>query len=281
MKLQYLGTAAYEGIPAIFCDCDTCREARRLGGRNIRSRSQALINDELLIDFPADSLWHMNRYGLELYRIQSLLITHDHSDHLYPEDLAARGIGYGFLPEEPEKYPPLTVYQPAAAYRHTVDTAEKGAPGILNNRLACVEITPFVPFTTLGYTVTPLAANHSPASTPVIYAIERDGKRLLYAHDTGYFFKETWQALSAMEPFDLVSLDCTSILVKGVRNGHMNLETAYEVIERMKNEHLITEKTKIVLNHFSHNGGMNYDALQKTVEKDGILVSYDGMTLEF
>ena len=31
MKLQFLGTGAAEGAPAIFCKCDTCQELRRRG----------------------------------------------------------------------------------------------------------------------------------------------------------------------------------------------------------------------------------------------------------
>ena len=31
MKILYLGTGAAEGVPAVFCNCDTCREARRRG----------------------------------------------------------------------------------------------------------------------------------------------------------------------------------------------------------------------------------------------------------
>ncbi len=49
MKIKYLGTAAAEGIPAIFCECKICKKARELGGKNIRTRSQALINDDLFI----------------------------------------------------------------------------------------------------------------------------------------------------------------------------------------------------------------------------------------
>ena len=51
MKLRYLGTAAAEGIPGVFCDCKVCREARTKKGRFIRTRSQLLLEDELLIDF--------------------------------------------------------------------------------------------------------------------------------------------------------------------------------------------------------------------------------------
>ena len=34
MRLFFLGTAAAEGFPGIFCKCERCREARKLGGRN-------------------------------------------------------------------------------------------------------------------------------------------------------------------------------------------------------------------------------------------------------
>ena len=48
MKLKYLGTAAAEGIPAMFCECNNCKEARRRGGRDLRTRSQALIDGKVL-----------------------------------------------------------------------------------------------------------------------------------------------------------------------------------------------------------------------------------------
>ncbi len=38
MKLTYLGTAAAEGWPAVFCNCPCCRQARVLGGKDIRTR---------------------------------------------------------------------------------------------------------------------------------------------------------------------------------------------------------------------------------------------------
>jgi len=91
MKLKYLGTAAAEGFPAVFCNCDYCREARRLGGKNIRTRSQALVNDDLLLDFPADTYMHFLSNGIEGDKIKYLFITHSHADHLYCHDLNTRG----------------------------------------------------------------------------------------------------------------------------------------------------------------------------------------------
>ena len=55
MKIKFLGTAAAEGIPALFCDCAVCQNARKVGGKEIKTRSQAIVDDKILIDFPADA----------------------------------------------------------------------------------------------------------------------------------------------------------------------------------------------------------------------------------
>ena len=66
MKFKFLGTAAAEGVPGLFCNCEICEKTRILKGKNIRTRSQSLINDDLLIDFPADTYLHVLNYGLEI-----------------------------------------------------------------------------------------------------------------------------------------------------------------------------------------------------------------------
>ena len=55
MKLKYYGTGAAEGIPAMFCSCDICEKSRAAAGRNIRTRSQAMVDDRLLMDFGPDT----------------------------------------------------------------------------------------------------------------------------------------------------------------------------------------------------------------------------------
>ena len=51
MEIQYLGTAAAEGWPAIFCNCESCKKAATKRGKNIRTRSQAIIDKKILIDY--------------------------------------------------------------------------------------------------------------------------------------------------------------------------------------------------------------------------------------
>ena len=106
MKIQYLGTAAAEGIPAIFCDCENCQKSKAAGGKNIRTRSQALIDDCILIDFPADTYMHFLQYDIPLSKIRSCLITHSHMDHLYPVEMQMRKNGFANLNEQA----PLTFY---------------------------------------------------------------------------------------------------------------------------------------------------------------------------
>ena len=94
MKIRYLGTAACEGVPAAFCKCEVCERSRKAGGRNIRTRSQAVIDDTLLLDLNADTYIHSLFYGLDLPSIHTCLITHDHEDHLYQDELLNRQEGF-------------------------------------------------------------------------------------------------------------------------------------------------------------------------------------------
>ena len=78
MKIKYLGTAAGEGITALLCNCEICKKSRALGGKNLRARSQALIDDILLIDMPPETYSNFHRYNIDLLNIRYWLITHTH-----------------------------------------------------------------------------------------------------------------------------------------------------------------------------------------------------------
>ena len=102
MQFQYLGTAAAEGWPAVFCRCKYCLEAQRLGGKNIRTRSQAIVNDDLLLDLPPDTYMHKLMNNLDLSRVKYLFVTHFHMDHFYPQELTVRGSVYSLEMISPE-----------------------------------------------------------------------------------------------------------------------------------------------------------------------------------
>src|SRR5262249_52421492 len=88
MQLLLLGTAAAEGWPAPFCDCEPCQRVRRSGDpKDVRTRSGALIDDDLKIDFSPDTVVQMQRSRRSLRAVRTILFTHEHSDHLAVAEL--------------------------------------------------------------------------------------------------------------------------------------------------------------------------------------------------
>src|SRR5579862_5651554 len=87
MKIELLGTGSAEGWPGLFCSCEACRRARQLGGKNLRTRSSALIDDQIKIDLPPDTLHHVLTQGLDMTKIPYLLFTHGHDDHFAVREL--------------------------------------------------------------------------------------------------------------------------------------------------------------------------------------------------
>lgn len=276
MKFKFLGTAAAEGIPALFCQCAVCKEAREKGGRYIRTRSQAMIDDDFLIDFNADTYMHFLRYGIDGSKIRHCIVTHDHSDHFYPEDLEMRLPDYANLDSEST----LTVYgSDVIGKSMSKQLYEDRSFSRLNFvRLKLHETTQVGPCR-----VTPLTAIHRATSGPFIYLIEKENKTILYAHDTHFLDESVWNYLKECKPhLDLVSLDCTSANVPEMTYiGHMNLNDNVKVKNRLLEMGCADEKTIFVCNHFSHNGDdVSYDTFRELADKHGLLTSYDGMEIE-
>lgn len=274
MKITYYGTAAGEGWPGIFCQCELCRQARRLGGKNIRTRSQALVNDDLLLDLPPDTYLHSLYNGLELSRVRSLLMTHSHADHCHAEDLE--------LLREPFSHTyggQMQVYG-----NETVGEAVRRACGSLGGereRFQFHEAACNVPFGAGDYTVVPLRATHDKRERCLFYRIAQGDKAILYAHDTGAFTRENLDCL-AQQPgkLSLVSLDCTCQKDRD-GNNHMGLPDAVEQKERLLELGLADRHTIWVVNHFSHNGGWLHEELAAQAQRYGMIASYDGLSIEF
>lgn len=276
MKLQYLGTAAAEGWPALFCTCDACKRAREKGGRNIRTRSQAIIDGKLLIDFPADTYYHFITYNINMPAIASVLVTHSHEDHLYPMEFGNRRDGFSYLDEN--SAPSLTVY----GTRGVLDGMARIRPFVSEKRLKLKEIKRFETYEIEKYRVTPLAADHDRWSDPVIYIISDGEKTMLYANDTGRFKSETMDYIrESGVRFDYVSLDCTGGLYAQYESGHMATKACAKTKDELVKSGAADEKTVFCLNHFSHNGKAIYDEIVGPAGDMGFLVSYDGMEIEF
>jgi len=277
MKFQYLGTAAAEGFPAVFCNCEYCKVARKLKGKNIRTRSQSIIDDKLLIDLPADTYMHMLKFDLELDKVNTLLITHSHMDHLYSEELQNHAFCYAKnLREE---------VLDVVCSQDTFNRIKYSANRIHEEVLKTLNFKILKSYETIlvnGYKITALPARHMKDEECFIYLIEKDNKKMLYAHDTGYFHEGVINYLKDNSvSLDFVSFDCTCVLLEVPDNStHMGLSNIKRLKEELSNLNIINKNTKLYINHFSHNVNPLHERLEKLGIEYGVNVSYDGLTID-
>lgn len=275
MVIKYLGTAAAEGMPAVFCRCPLCRKARERGEKDIRTRSQILIDDDVLIDFPMDSYMHALKYNLDLSAVRNVFITHAHMDHCYPQDFTTHGTPFAHDMTQPviHVYGNETVVEKFIA--HTRDE-------IKDNVKESVRLHAVKPYDVLRpdaqTTVTALPAKHTLGEDCLLYAVERNGKTALIMNDTGILEETVYVRLREMgAKFDLVSFDCT-YGGKGKGAGrHMGLPDNVAERDCMRKHGLVNADTKYIVTHFSHNSGMLHEELDALAQAFGMRAAYDGM----
>ncbi len=271
MLIQYLGTGAAEGWPGVFCRCEACEKARALGGKNIRTRSQALIDGKLLVDLPPDTYLHVLQHGVPMPEIQHLIVTHAHEDHLYPDELYMRSRPFTNTPDGL-----LTVYgNEAVGERVQMKQQDWGREVFFRYQY----VPPFEWFRAGEHRVMPLLATHDRAQACYVYAIEgSDGKRIAYLNDTGLLPEASLKAVEGIR-FDLISMDCTTGKEPD-GNNHMGLDDIPKMIAQLKQRGCTHEGTRYMLTHFSHNGGYMHHELEQIGEEMGVGVAYDGCVVE-
>ena len=278
MKLTYLGTAAAEGWPAVYCNCEYCKKAKALGGKNLRTRSQALVNDDLLIDFPADTYAHALKNSLDLSAVKYCFVTHSHIDHFLPTDVLFRHesfYAHGLTEPRLDFYGNEAVMERFAYFVYGISEEWQDQP--VGTRL----IKAFEPVSAGGYEVTPLKAMHAPGENAFVYLIKKEGKTLLYLHDTGILPEESLRYLADNRiTADLISYDCTYVALPG-EGGHMGIDTVQIMRGMLRQAGVSSENTVSVINHFSHNGKLVHDELAPLAERLGFITAYDGLALEF
>lgn len=275
MKVVYLGTGAAEGIPALFCNCDFCKRMRAEGC--VRSRSQILI-DELSVDFPPDSFYHAARSGVDFSAIKYILVSHSHMDHFYAHDFILRGYKYA----AEMRSPTLDLFLNEESAEVFYESTRRELREDVAKTITLHPVKSFQKIEFGGFTVYPLKAQHS-SRDPLLFLIEKDGKRILHLHDTGTVPEETYAYLSSLErkPCDLITLDCTFLWDETKAGSrHMGLDENARVLRRLNELGLVGEGTKKVITHFSHNSRPTEESLKRAERVYGVIAAYDGMTLE-
>lgn len=274
MKIQFLGTAAAEGFPAVFCNCKYCENVRSLGKKYFRTRSQALIDGKLLIDMPPDTYYHFLQHNIRGDQIESVIFTHSHSDHFYFKELDMRGAGYG----KNMQVNNLNVLVPNDGLKiiNELGTHAKNTINVLT-------AVPYKTITLGDYQLAPLPARHGHGKISAnIYLIKKGEKTFLYGHDTGYFYEEVFNYFKENEIYlNALTVDCCyGSLPISDEGGHMGIANNERLFNKLESLGVIDSKTVKIVNHFSHNVNPLQSVLEEECKNLNALVSYDGMTIE-
>ncbi len=276
MKFKFLGTAAAEAIPALWCNCDTCKQAWANGGKDIRRRASYLIDDDTLIDFGPDAHWQTHAFDVNLTKIKRIFFTHPHADHLDPVELFWRSPGFGNLETT------LDVYGMNRIACRIMDELSGTGHGysLEDLKIKFHSLWHGAEFETDdGISATAIDARHAEGLGALFYAIRRGGKSVLVANDTGYPLEHSWEIIEKMK-FDLVTVDSTMGFSNTRYNGHMNVDTVVEFAERLKEKGCLNPGARVFATHFSHNGGNLQSRLEEYFTPHGIGVAYDGLEID-
>jgi phosphoribosyl 1,2-cyclic phosphate phosphodiesterase len=141
-------------------------------------------------------------------------------------------------------------------------------------------IKPFQTFDAGPYHVTSVAAAHAWDLVPMLHVIERGGRTLFYATDTGPLLEATWQALIDMKfRFNVVAMDHT-MGTGSPSDVHMNQTQFVEQLTRMRDSGLLADDARVYAHHFAHHSNALHDALEAEAATLGYRVTYDGLTVE-
>ncbi|MDR3118369.1 MAG: MBL fold metallo-hydrolase [Mediterranea sp.] len=250
MEIKILGSGTSTGVPEVGCTCPVCTSA---DPRDRRLRASSLIHTgdaTLLIDCGPD--FRQQMLSAPFGKIDGVLITHEHYDHVGGLDDLRSFSRFGEVPVFAEAY---TAEHLRARLPYCF--VENKYPGVPNIRLQNIEAGK--PFRINTTEVLPLRVMHG--KLPILgYRI---GK-LAYITDMTTLREESYRQLAGVELLILNALRITP------HSTHQNLEEALETSRRIG-----ARETYLI--HMSHQMGLHAE-----VAKDlppHVRLASDGLTI--
>ena len=254
-KLLFLGTAAADFSPRLKTDCKDRFD------KDARRASCMLIGENYMVDCGMYALESLRIAGTDVSKITDVFLTHLHADHFVPEHVAEVAKG---------KEKPLRVWVRRDAQ----------LPEIPNTEIIHLPLQTVVPVAE-GMTVESIDANHHPDMYPQHFIFTIGGKQLLYALDGGWFLNPSYRYLRNRN-LDMMVLDATcGDYVGDYRMGeHNSIPMIRLMLPSLKTWGAINDQTKVYLSHLAPRLHRPHDETVELVAKDGMLVAYDGLTVE-
>lgn len=252
LRITVLGSGTSSGVPMIGCRCPVCLSS---DPRNQRARPSVLVQapgGNLLIDAPSELRLQLIRFGLD-ERLDAVLITHSHADHIMGLD-DVRGFTL-------RTNKPIPVYAEAETLevlkRVFAYVFSPYPPGASSPLIEFREIQGT--FHECGVRIEPLRVYHG--EMPVL-AFRIGG--FAYVTDVSYIPPETWERLKGVEFLILDALRYRP------HPTHFNLQQALEVVQAL-------QPRRAALTHLTH--AFDHEKVNAQLPS-GVELAYDGMVVE-
>lgn len=257
----------------MFCECEGCVKARRNGGNDIRRRCTYLIDDDMLLDYSPDIYGQSLTFNIDLSKINTLLVSHSHTDHLAAHELYWRRKGFSSARNI------MNIYGNQAVLDKINGTL--GPNGEEDMRCRLHLVLPGDIICGDGFSATAILADHAaPPELPLNYIIQRNGITAYIGTDTGWLCEESWNTLKKFK-LDIAIIECTfGLKWPNQREKHMGSAVSVEVRDEMRRLGILKDDALVAVNHFSHNCQNLHSDFQQYFNPLGIQVGYDGMVLE-
>lgn len=262
----FLGTGAADIYTPDQCRCETCAYIHEKGGKNKRRFSSLYAHPGLLIDFSTTGMDSLEQCGIDPDDLTSLLFTHSHGDHFNPQAVVQ-------LVNARKAEEPLNIYGNS---RVISALKEHSSP-----RMTLTELKPYQDFRAGEWSCTALAANHAMDEEEcLIYILNRNGHTILYATDTTWFPARTFA--------DILNRKLDTAIVEatfGHRTEteylltHLNFDMNRAIRELLVKREVLKPGGVYALTHLSLHMIPPHDLIHEQLEKEGILIPYDGQKL--
>ncbi len=254
MKITVLGSGTSQGVPIITCDCDVCHSA---DPRDRRLRTSILIETDettICVDAGPDFRYQMLRANVK--KLDAILITHEHKDHIGGLDDARPLI---FVQKKP-----MTIYASREAqeeikreYSYAFANEDERYPGAPAFELIDINEEPIK---INDLTIEPIKLKH--------FILTSYGFRInnfAYVTDLSELSEEAFQKLENVEYLIIEALR------KKEHYSHINLSQAIDIAQRLNVK-------KAWFTHVSHDMGKAAD-VNPTLPQN-MMLAYDGLEIE-